>query len=179
MAELRVERIDEPAGALVHLRVPMNVREAAAARLGLPTRPSTWSGTDPEALWLAPDQWLLVARERDAASLVAACGSALERILHVASDASSALSLFRIAGRAAPDLLAMGSGVDFDASAFDERACVRTRWMHAPVIVRRVSVDVYEIYVDTTLADLVGKWIDYSSADAISVCTSRTWSVAR
>lgn len=179
MAELCVERIDEPAGALVHLRVPIGVREAAAARLGLPMRPSTWLGTDPEALWLAPDQWLLVARQRDAASLVTWCESALEGLLHVASDASSALSLFSIEGPAGRDLLAMGSGVDFDPMVFDERGCVRTRWMQAPVIVRRVGVDAYEMYVDATLADLVGKWIDYSSTDAISVCKGRTRSEIR
>ena len=179
MAELRVERVDRPAGALVHLRVPMYARETVATRLGLPASPSIWSGTDPEALWLAPDQWLLVARERDAASLVAWCESELEGLLHVASDASSALSLFRIEGPAGRDLLAMGSGVDFDASVFGERGCVRTRWMQAPVIVRRIGVDAYEMYVDATLADLVGRWIDYSSADAVAVCTGRTRSDTR
>ena len=174
MAELCVRRVDQPAGALVHLRVPMSARETVATRLGLPARPSTWSGTDPEALWLAPDQWLLVARQRDAASLVTWCESALEGLLHVASDASSALSLFSIEGPAGRDLLAMGSGVDFDPMVFDGHGCVRTRWMQAPVIVRRVGVDAYEMYVDATLADLVGRWIDYSSADAVAVGRGRT-----
>lgn len=169
MAELHWQRICDPGRALVHLRVAMREREVAAARLGLPLQSMRWNDGDPESLWLGPDQWLMVGRSIDAQELLARCEQALDSVLHVASDATDALSAFRLTGLAASTLLAMGSGVDFGPGAFDERSCVRTRWMRVPAVIRRRATHEYELFVETVLSTYLEQWLGHCAAEASSV----------
>lgn len=179
MADLHWQRTLGPARALVHLRVPMREREAAATRLGLSLEPLRWTDGDPESLWLGPDQWLLVGRSTGAPDMIEHCARGLGPVLHVASDATDALSVFRLAGAAAGTLLAMGSGVDFGPDAFGERGCTRTRWMRVPVVVRRRSADEYELFVESGLSTYVEQWLDHCVAEAVSVSRCRGREVIR
>ncbi|GIV00708.1 MAG: sarcosine oxidase subunit gamma [Actinomycetota bacterium] len=86
-----------------------------AARLGLPLEPNTAAAFgEREALWLGPDEWLVVGPEGSAPAIVAELDAALSgrhRSVLDVSDNRTAIDL------TAPDrleLLATGCGLDLD-----------------------------------------------------------------
>jgi sarcosine oxidase subunit gamma len=145
--------------ALVRLRVRMQDAARAAAALLLPVEPLASAGQDPVALWMSPDQWLLVSESASAADVMNRCGKALGDILHNATDASDALACFLVEGPGARDLLATGSGVDFDDRAFPPGRCVRTRFAKLAVVVHAVGAERFELIFDRSAAQYLEQWL--------------------
>jgi sarcosine oxidase subunit gamma len=65
------------------------------------------------AAWMSPDELLLLVPYADAAGTVAALEKALGRAHHLVADVSDARALFRIAGKAADQVLMKLCPVDF------------------------------------------------------------------
>ena len=117
----------------------------------LPSEPLRWSGTHPAALWVSPDQWLLVDESRSVRQLIGYCDRGLGEILHNATDSSDALTCITVGGAGARGLLAMLSGVDFDAGRFAAGQCVRTRMAKVAVLVRAMIDGQFELFVDRSV----------------------------
>lgn len=167
MAELRIE-VPEPHGrGLVRLRVPLNQAAQAAAVARLPLEPLTVDEGEPAALWVGPDQWLIVSETRPAEAVLADLAARLVGILHHASDASDALALISVEGSAVRSLLAMLSGIDYDAASFPHGRCVRTRMAKVAVLVRAVGAERFELYVDRSVADYLEAWLRRAARDPI------------
>lgn len=159
MADVAIHAGYAPGRTLVRLRVRMQDAVRAASALALPAEPLASAGRDPLALWVSPDQWLLVSESTSATDIAERCGQALGDVLHNATDASDALVCFLVEGPGARDLLAMGSGVDFDVSAFRPGRCVRTRFAKMAVLINATGEERFELLFDRSAADYLEGWL--------------------
>ena len=166
MPEVVLETGHAPGRALVRLRVPLAAAAQAAARLDLPVEPLSSRGEAPSALWVAPDQWLLIDDTASSSNIIEGVRARLGTVLHSATDASDALACFLVAGPAARSLLAMGSGVDFDKRSFEPGKCVRTRFAKLAVLIRAIEADRFELYFDSSAAEYLEQWLRRAMADA-------------
>ena len=95
--------------------------------LDLPLTPNTMTmGESLSAIWLAPNEWLLVTPPDDAVSLQARLRAAFGNLFATATDVSSGYATLEIAGSQARALLARGCSVDRSArsaSATAPRHC--------------------------------------------------------
>jgi sarcosine oxidase subunit gamma len=94
---------------------------------------------DRAALWLGPDEWLLIAPESETASLFATLGEALIGEPHSLVDISHRNVGFDIMGEAAPAVLNAGCPLDFDPETFPTGMCTRTVLAKAEVVLWRLS----------------------------------------
>jgi sarcosine oxidase subunit gamma len=149
----------------------VNVRaDAAAARaLGLPlepntTRPSsgatTPSGEDPawRALWLGPDEWLVVAPDGDAAAIASeleACATGWVSTV----DLSANRTAIEVAGPRVRDLLAAGCSLDLHPRAFGPGRCAQTMVARAQVILAAGDDDAFRLYVRGSFAVYLATWL--------------------
>jgi heterotetrameric sarcosine oxidase gamma subunit len=109
----------------------------AACGIALPARVNDSMGQDPAVLCQAPREWLLFSQFLSATQLLEQMQPALERGLdgqHTAAlDLSSALTVFRLGGSAAPWLLNKLCGLDFQRGSTGGAHTARTRLQHAAV----------------------------------------------
>ncbi len=166
MADLTIRPSSPERRPLVRLRVPLADAPRAAAAMALPSEPLCWSGSDPAALWVGPDQWLLIGERLQAEQIVSQCQLRLGSILHAATDLSDALACFVIEGSGARNLLAMGSGVDFDPSVFRAGKCVRTRIAKLAAVIRAIGDEHFEVLVDRSASRYFLEYLDRNARDA-------------
>jgi sarcosine oxidase subunit gamma len=141
------------------------VRQATG--LGLPTRANTVETAGSlAALWLAPDEWLLVgpgdaATAGREAALVGTLRVALAG-LHVAiTDVSEARTIITVAGPRARDLLAKGTPLDLHPRVFGPGHCAQTAMASANVILRQVDDrPSYELHILNSFADYLWTWLE-------------------
>jgi sarcosine oxidase subunit gamma len=165
MAEVTIRPSSPERRPIVRLRVPLAEAARAAALMQLPSEPLQSSVSDPAALWISPDQWLLVGEHLSADEIIAMCRARLAEMLHAATDSSDALASFVIEGADARNLLAMGSGVDFHRSVFAPGKCVRTRIAKLAVVVRAVGEQLFEVFVDRSASRYFREYLDRSARD--------------
>jgi sarcosine oxidase, subunit gamma len=123
------------------LRGGPKVRSAAQAALGFPVPeiPCRAGGGERAALWLGPDEWLLIAPLRLAAALPAMLNRALDGLPHSLVDVSHRQTGLTVSGPEAPTLLAAGCPLDLDASAFPVGMCTRTMLAKAEIVLWRTE----------------------------------------
>ena len=147
-----------PPATRLSLRGAADARAAAAPSFGveLPSDPCRAAvRADRAALWLGPDEHLLLAAETDAAAVGAALGAALAGIPHSLVDVSHRQIAFAVRGPHAEWLLAHGCPLDLDAAAFPVGMCTRTVFAKAEVLLWRTGPDVFRVEVWRSFADYV------------------------
>ena len=149
-------------GATRHvLRGGPEVRLAAERALGLAVPASACRAVcAPEraALWLGPDEWLLISPERsdDAAALRAALGEHPHSLV----DVSHRQLGIELRGAQAATLLAAGCALDLDPSAFPVGMCTRTMLGKAEIILWRTAPEVFHIEVWSSFATYVAAFLE-------------------
>ena len=111
------------------------------------------------ALWLGPDEWLLLAPEAETAALFAAVEAALGSEPHSLVDVSHRQVGFAVAGRRAADLLNSGCPLDLDPSAFGVGACTRTVLAKCDVVLWRREPDAFRLEVNRSFADYLAGYL--------------------
>jgi len=101
---------------------------------------------DRAALWLGPDEWLIVAPE-EAADLPDQARKAAGDHLVSVVDVSHATRTLELAGPAAAWCLNAFCSLDLDQSAFPVGMCSRTLLGKAPVVLWRVAGDLFHLDV--------------------------------
>jgi sarcosine oxidase subunit gamma len=132
------------------LRGNAAVRAAAqqALTLQLPANPCrAVSDGERAALWLGPDEWLLIAADGAAAILGAALNEALQGLPHSLVDVSHRQVALALDGPQAATLLAAGCALDLDARAFPVNMCTRTVLGKAEIVLWRTAADAFRIEV--------------------------------
>jgi sarcosine oxidase subunit gamma len=99
------------------------------------------------ALWLGPDEWLLIAADGAAAILGAALNEALQGLPHSLVDVSHRQVALALDGPQAATLLAAGCPLDLDARAFPVNMCTRTVLGKAEIVLWRTAADAFRIEV--------------------------------
>jgi sarcosine oxidase, subunit gamma len=138
-----------PAARFV-LRAGDDARRAACAALGLDIPVEACraaSAREHSALWLGPDEWLLLAPVTQGASLAATLAGRLQGLPHSLVDVSHRQGALHLTGRYAATLLAAGCPLDLDASAFPIGMCTRTMLAKAEVVLWRTGAEAFHLEV--------------------------------
>ena len=109
------------------------------------------------ALWLGPDEWLLLASESDTAALFASLEAALTLLPHALVDISHRQLGLTVTGAEAATLLNTGCPLDLDLSAFPVGMCTRTILGKCDIVLWRRASDTFRLEVNRSFSDyLVG-----------------------
>ena len=111
------------------------------------------------ALWLGPDEWLLISGERAADETAAELRAALAGLPHSLVDVSHRQMALEVRGPDAPLLLAAGCPLDLDAAAFPAGMCTRTMLSKAEIVLWRTAADVFRIEVWRSFAPYVSDFL--------------------
>jgi sarcosine oxidase subunit gamma len=132
--------------------------------INLPETPNKVAeGKEFKALWLAPDEWLLVG-EGEADSLVQQLEDALFG-QHVAiNDVSANRTIFELSGPYCHQVLMKSSEVDFHPRVFVPGDCVQTLIAKSQAIVEQLDKELFHIYVRSSFSRYAGGWL----AEALS-----------
>src|SRR5699024_10993559 len=91
------------------------------------TEPNTFVTTDGvSALWLGPDEWLLVTEAGGQAALESKINDHIGDLFAGVTDVSSYYTTIEIAGHEATELLARGTPLDLHPRVFGAGRCAQT-----------------------------------------------------
>ncbi|MFT4182560.1 MAG: sarcosine oxidase subunit gamma [Rhizobium sp.] len=130
----------------ISLRAPAESVAGLSKALGvkLPTRPKTSaSANGRHALWLGPDEWLVI--DENGAELVGLAASS--GVLHSATDVSHRNTAIIVSGPGAEATLSGGCPQDLSIAAFPVGACSRTLLGKAEVVLLRLEADTFRVEV--------------------------------
>jgi sarcosine oxidase subunit gamma len=96
------------------------------------------------ALWMGPDEWLLIAEDAPPA-LGAALEAALASVPHALVDVSHRHSAIELSGRGAARLLNAGVPLDLDLSACPVGMVARTLLTKAEIVLWRRAPEVFRV----------------------------------
>jgi sarcosine oxidase subunit gamma len=141
----------------------MDLMQRVASSLGglaLPSAPnSVTSMGDRHALWLGPDEWLIVGPEGQVAAIQEALRVGVDDALGSIVDVAANRILLEIRGAAARDLLAHGVAIDLDLRSLGSGGCAQTLLAKAQVIIERPEESAFVVYVRTSFASYVADWL--------------------
>ena len=123
----------------------VDVRASDPAAAGLPSVPSTWAPLEgAEALWLGPDEWLLVGDSvpPGAASVV---------------DVSANRAVVDLTGPGVREFLSKGCSLDLHPDHWADGACAQTMLAKAPVVLQQRG-DLTRVFVRPSFADYLVEW---------------------
>jgi sarcosine oxidase subunit gamma len=144
------------------LRGGAPVRAAAekAAGVGIPAEACrAVTHESRAALWLGPDEWLLIAPEAQGAELAERLAAALVGLPHSLVDVGHRQSSCELRGPQAATLLAAGCPLDLDASTFPVGMCTRTVLAMAEVVLWRTATDAFRLEVARSFVAYVAEFL--------------------
>ena len=146
-----------PAASRYILRGGPQVMTAAGSALGLTIsqiacRAAT-NGTQAAALWLGPDEQLLIGPE--SADLAATLQPALRSLSHSLVEVSHRQIALEVSGPHVTDVLNAGCPLDLDLSAFPVGMCTRTVLTKAEIVLWRTDETVFHVEVWRSFASYV------------------------
>ena len=114
---------------------------------------------DRAALWLGPDEHLLLGQASDAPAIAAQLASALAGIPHSLVDVGQRQVAVRVSGPDAGELLNSGCPLDLDPLAFPPGMCTRTVIGKAEAVLWRKTAAEYHLEVWRSFAGYVVDWL--------------------
>ena len=140
---------------------------AAAAVLGTafdatpPIKPRQVAGNRARhALWLGPDEWLLVAQDAKADQLALDLRKALGTEPHSLVDVSHRNTGLILEGARVADVLSTGCPLDLDIDAFPVGTCVRTVFGKAEIVLWRTAPQTFHLEVWRSFVPYVAGLLD-------------------
>jgi len=143
-------------------------RVAAGAAFGvtLPEDPCrAHSSGDRAALWLGPDEHLLLAAPDDAQVLAAGLEASMTGIAHSLVDVSQRQVALQLRGPHAREILNTGCPLDLDPSAFPTGMCTRSLFGKADIVIWRSGADEFRLEVWRSFADYLGALLREAAQD--------------
>jgi sarcosine oxidase, subunit gamma len=149
-----------------------------ATGLRPPVEPNTVSTAgDLSALWLGPDEWLIIGPSGRESDLAAGLRGALQGRHFAVTDLSEARAVIAIAGPRARDLLAEGTSLDLHPRVFGPGRCAQSGIAKATMILHQLDADgdggpTFEIYIANSFADYLWTWLERAAAEYRVAVTS-------
>ncbi len=110
------------------------------------------------ALWLGPDEWLVVSKA-DAETLVdhlrAAAGETPAQVV----DLSANRTVIELAGPGARSVLEKGCPADLHPRSFPDDTAILTSLARVPVVVWKLETDLFRVVPRASLAQYVAAWL--------------------
>ncbi|MFZ3598259.1 sarcosine oxidase subunit gamma [Streptomyces sp. BH104] len=147
------------------LRVTPGSAAATAVEgyLGYPLPDACRAHLDAEvkALWLGPDEWLLVAPAGQAEVLVAGLRSAIGEEFATVTDTSAQRTVLALSGPLLPDVLSQGYAIDLAPGKADAGTCHTTLLAQAgvTVVVREEGPEAVWLLVRSSFAGYLAAWL--------------------
>lgn len=133
-------------------------RLAAGAAFGMPLseKPCRAHAVDGRAaLWLGPDEQLLLGPAGEARILAADLSAALTGIAHSLVEVSHRQVAVQVNGPRASEILSTGCPLDLDPAEFPPGMCTRTLFGKAEIILWRRSAAEYHLEMGRSFSDYV------------------------
>ena len=163
----RVKAYALPFATRLNLRGGADTVRAVGAAFGVtpPTKPlsSAVAGAR-AALWLGPDEWLLLA-EPEAEGLFGELETALAAAFHSLVDVSHRQVGIAVEGPGAARLLAAGCPLDLDLRAFPVGMSTRTLLVKAEIGLWRPLENGFHLEVSRSFAPYVARILDEAARD--------------
>jgi sarcosine oxidase subunit gamma len=141
-------------------------RIGAAFGVALPAGPCRAAEAGARAaLWLGPDEWLLLAPAGESAAIERALADALAGEPASVVDVGHRQVALELAGADAAELLAAGCPLDLDEAAFPPGACTRTLFDKAEIALWRRAPDAFRIEVACSFAPYLEAMLDLARRD--------------
>ncbi len=122
----------------------------------LPEKARRANATDGRAaLWLGPDEYLLLGPAAEHARLAAGLEAALAGIAHSLVDVSQRQVAWRLSGKRASELLNTGCPLDLDVAEFPPAGCTRTVLGKAQIVLWRQAAEEYHLEIWRSYSDYV------------------------
>lgn len=144
-----------PAGR-INLRVRAEDVAALSAALGvdLPVRPKTSASANGRtALWLGPDEWLVIAEGGSEIGSSMMEAAAKSGALHSATDVSHRNTAILVSGPGAAATINTGCPQDLSLKAFPVGACSRTIFGKVEIVLLRTAEEAFRVEVWRSFAD--------------------------
>lgn len=155
-----IERLPLP--AQVNVRVDPSLAERVS--YPLPLEPNTaWESGSRAALWLGPDEWLLIGPPDAGPWIVEEVGAALRGTHHSVVDVSASRVALELRGLGVRELLSKGCSIDLHPRVWTAGSCAQTVLGKAPVILHERD-GATRILVRTSFADYLKEWFAASGA---------------
>jgi sarcosine oxidase subunit gamma len=137
-------------------QVDVRCGRAEAARLGFPLEPNTVTGDMTRgALWLGPDEWLVVAAPGDPGVVVDGLEALLMDARHAVVDVSGNRAVIELRGPGRLALLASACSLDLDPDGgWVPGVCAQTLLARAQVILQELP-EATRVFVRPSFADYV------------------------
>ena len=133
--------------------------DSPAASAGLPLVPNTWiANGDREALWLGPDEWLIVGPPGTDDSISKDLERALAGLPHSVVEVSAARAILEVEPAVRLDLLPQGCGIDLYPPSWREGMCAQTLLARVPVILQEREAGT-RVFVRPSLANYLVDWL--------------------
>ena len=158
---------------LAQLNLRVDAGDAAVMRqltdslgFSLPLTPNTSTQADDRrALWLGPDEWLIVGPENHQDAINEALRVGLDGAFCSIVDVSANRTVLEIRGAGARELLSHGVPIDLDAPAFGPGQCAQTLLAKAQVTIEHRDESGFHIYTRTSFASYVANWLLDAAAE--------------
>ena len=120
----------------------------------LPKQPRTSSAFgDVKALWLSPDQWLILCARDKAPALVMELSNATAKTHALAVDVSDMRSIIRLEGERAREVMMKGCSLDFTDEDFAAGFVRRVRFAEIAALFNIVEENSIDLYVFRSYAN--------------------------
>jgi sarcosine oxidase, subunit gamma len=117
------------------------------------------------ALWLGPDEQLLLAAVEDGGAISAQLREALSAQPHSLVDMSHRQLALEVSGASAQTLLNVGCPLDLHLSAFPVGMCTRTVLGKADIVLWRTGPDSFHVEVWRSFADYVAHFLSEAARE--------------
>ena len=107
------------------------------------------------ALWLGPDEWLLIAPTGEASSLMAAMGEMLGEVPASLVEISDRQVAIEVAGEKAAEAINAFNALDLDIDTFPVGMCTRTLFGKAEIVLWRTALQTFHVEVWRSFAPYV------------------------
>jgi sarcosine oxidase, subunit gamma len=153
----RSSDLDRLEGRELAFVTQLNVRvdPSTAASLGFPTAPNTTAAPgDRDALWLGPDEWLLVGAPGAAGAIADELGRSLAGLHHSVVDVSANRVVLELRGPMRHDLLATACPIDLHPRSWGDGRCAQSVFGAAQVLLHERE-GATRLFVRPSFADYV------------------------
>jgi sarcosine oxidase subunit gamma len=117
------------------------------------------------ALWLGPDEWLILAPAVEGAALQARLAAALAGLPHALVDVGHRQGAILLSGPEATAALNAGCPLDFDPDAFPIGMCTRTVLGKTEIVLWRTGATAFRIEAGRSFLPYVWRFLEEASRE--------------
>jgi sarcosine oxidase subunit gamma len=160
--EAAAMRLLPPAARFIFRGRPAAITAAGGAfGVALPQEPCRAATAGSRAaLWLGPDEWLLLAPDDEAAAIANAFAAALGALPHALVDVSLRQVALEIEGPQAASVLNAGCPLDLHHHIFPVGMCTRTLLAKAEIVLWRTAEHRFRVEVGRSFGPYVWRFLE-------------------